>query len=518
MPAELTIRAILARHALAGRTERIDVRELVRRGDAAGRPLLHRLSGGAGADRSHRLAGAPLRSKPARQCCARTPAAACRDRCRHRRWTAPPCPDPPRQCRASSDDRRAERPRGRAQYRARGFGPRCATRPGARRACRRGRARQTPTIENGWPLQPATEPAPRVTPLPIRLRPKSRGSPPEPGAAARARPTASPALPPNLSTRLESARRAGTRRASREAPARTSSRRSHEPAAQADHNLAEMAHRLEAALRRAPAPEGRPPVTDPWLRRARALTSPHARRSANSARAPSRNSNRSPSRNSISNPRLAPSRRQRPARTFTTASNRRWRVCWAVPTGKLETTAIPPPRPSRDGGGRCSGAPRRTTATAVAQDISINFGQGGGLTERVIQLIALLTVLSLAPSILIMMTSFTRIVVVLSLLRTALGTATAPPNAVIVSLALFLTAFVMGPALQTRLRRRHPAADRPTRSRVEQAFERASEPFKRLHAEERAREGPQAVHRSVAASRARPRPRSCRCASWCRPS
>src|SRR6201986_4801842 len=89
----------------------------------------------------------------------------------------------------------------------------------------------------------------------------------------------------------------------------------------------------------------------------------------------------------------------------------------------------------------------------AAQDISINFGQnaaagGGGLNERVIQMIALLTVLSLAPSILIMMTSFTRIVVVLSLLRTAMGTATAPPNAVIVSLALFLTAFVMGPALQ----------------------------------------------------------------------
>ena len=63
-------------------------------------------------------------------------------------------------------------------------------------------------------------------------------------------------------------------------------------------------------------------------------------------------------------------------------------------------------------------------------------------------MIALLTVLSLAPSILVMMTSFTRIVVVLSLLRTALGTATAPAKAVIVSLALFLTAFVMGPALQ----------------------------------------------------------------------
>ena len=85
----------------------------------------------------------------------------------------------------------------------------------------------------------------------------------------------------------------------------------------------------------------------------------------------------------------------------------------------------------------------------MAQDISINLGQGnGGVTERAIQLIALLTVLSIAPSILIMMTSFTRIVVVLSLLRTALGTATAPPNSVIIALAMFLTAFVMGPVLQ----------------------------------------------------------------------
>jgi len=88
-------------------------------------------------------------------------------------------------------------------------------------------------------------------------------------------------------------------------------------------------------------------------------------------------------------------------------------------------------------------------APAFAQDISINLGQGnGGVTERAIQLIALLTVLSVAPSILIMMTSFTRIVVVLSLLRTALGTATAPPNSVIIALAMFLTAFVMGPVLQ----------------------------------------------------------------------
>jgi flagellar biosynthetic protein FliP len=114
---------------------------------------------------------------------------------------------------------------------------------------------------------------------------------------------------------------------------------------------------------------------------------------------------------------------------------------------------------------------------AAAQEISVNFPQGGGMTERVIQMIALLTVLSLAPSILVMMTSFTRIVVVLSLLRTALGTATAPPNAVIVSLALFLTAFVMGPSLQ----KAYDTGVRPliaNQITVEQAFERGSVPLR----------------------------------------
>jgi flagellar biosynthesis protein FliP len=114
---------------------------------------------------------------------------------------------------------------------------------------------------------------------------------------------------------------------------------------------------------------------------------------------------------------------------------------------------------------------------ACAQDISVSFGQGAGLTERVIQLIALLTVLSLAPSILVMVTSFTRIVVVLSLLRTALGTATAPPNAVVVSLALFLTVFVMGPAFQ----RAYDLGVRPLTAGeidAEQAFERSSGPFR----------------------------------------
>jgi flagellar biosynthesis protein FliP len=118
---------------------------------------------------------------------------------------------------------------------------------------------------------------------------------------------------------------------------------------------------------------------------------------------------------------------------------------------------------------------------AQAQDISISFGQGAnsgtGITERAIQLVALITVLSLAPAILVMVTSFTRIVVVLSLLRTAIGLQTAPPNAVIISLALFLTAFVMGPAFQQA----YDQAVRPLvagEMQPQAAFEKGSEPFR----------------------------------------
>lgn len=114
---------------------------------------------------------------------------------------------------------------------------------------------------------------------------------------------------------------------------------------------------------------------------------------------------------------------------------------------------------------------------AAGQDVSVSFGQGSGVTERAIQLVALITVLSLAPSILVMVTSFTRIVVVLSLLRTALGTAMAPPNAVIISLALFLTVFVMGPAFQ----RAYEDGLRPLSAgeiNAEQAFDRSSQPFR----------------------------------------
>ena len=85
---------------------------------------------------------------------------------------------------------------------------------------------------------------------------------------------------------------------------------------------------------------------------------------------------------------------------------------------------------------------------AAAQEFSLDLGQTGPLTGRIVQLMALITVLTLAPSILVVLTSFTRIVVVLSLLRSAMGVQQAPPNTVLISLALFLTAFVMAPTLE----------------------------------------------------------------------
>lgn len=76
---------------------------------------------------------------------------------------------------------------------------------------------------------------------------------------------------------------------------------------------------------------------------------------------------------------------------------------------------------------------------------NVDLRVGTGQLDTSIRLLILLTILSLAPSILIMTTSFIRIVIVLSLLRQALGTPTVPPNQVIVSLALFLTFFIMKP-------------------------------------------------------------------------
>lgn len=88
-------------------------------------------------------------------------------------------------------------------------------------------------------------------------------------------------------------------------------------------------------------------------------------------------------------------------------------------------------------------------ATAFSQDFSISFGDETSFSARTIQLFLLVTVLSLAPGLAIMVTCFPFLVTVLSILRQAIGLQQSPPNMLIVSLALFLTYFIMEPVFST---------------------------------------------------------------------
>jgi len=116
---------------------------------------------------------------------------------------------------------------------------------------------------------------------------------------------------------------------------------------------------------------------------------------------------------------------------------------------------------------------------AMAQDLGISLGDSGSLSARTIQLIALITVLSLAPGLAIMVTCFPFLVTVLSILRQAIGLQQSPPNMLIVSLALFLTYFVMEPvfteAWETGLR---PLTNEEIDP--ETAFVRTLEPFRQF--------------------------------------
>ncbi|WP_159999899.1 flagellar type III secretion system pore protein FliP [Roseomonas sp. 18066] len=86
---------------------------------------------------------------------------------------------------------------------------------------------------------------------------------------------------------------------------------------------------------------------------------------------------------------------------------------------------------------------------ALAQSVSLDMGTTeAGATTRLVQLTALIGLLSLAPSLLVMATAFARISIVLSLLRSAIGAGGVPPNPVLIGLALFLTFFVMQPVLE----------------------------------------------------------------------
>ncbi len=112
--------------------------------------------------------------------------------------------------------------------------------------------------------------------------------------------------------------------------------------------------------------------------------------------------------------------------------------------------------------------------------VSLNFGDASGDPGKVavvMQLLLLLTVLSLAPAILMMVTSFTRIVVVLSILRHALGTQQMPANQIIIGLALFLTFFIMTPVWQ----KVNSDAIQPYMSEeitTQQAFDKATVPIR----------------------------------------
>jgi len=94
-------------------------------------------------------------------------------------------------------------------------------------------------------------------------------------------------------------------------------------------------------------------------------------------------------------------------------------------------------------------------ATPVAAQVagipalSINEGSDGSTYSLSLQILALMTALTLLPSLVLGMTSFTRIIIVLSILRQAMGTQQTPPNQVLVAIALFLTFFIMAPTLTT---------------------------------------------------------------------
>jgi flagellar biosynthesis protein FliP len=117
-----------------------------------------------------------------------------------------------------------------------------------------------------------------------------------------------------------------------------------------------------------------------------------------------------------------------------------------------------------------------TPTAALSQATTVNLGDPS-LTGRAIQLVLMLTVLSLAPGILMTVTCFTRIVVALSLLRTGIGAPSVPPNPVMISLALFLSLFVMAPTFeQAWTKGINPYTE--GRLTEQQAFDRTAQPFR----------------------------------------
>jgi flagellar biosynthetic protein FliP len=117
-------------------------------------------------------------------------------------------------------------------------------------------------------------------------------------------------------------------------------------------------------------------------------------------------------------------------------------------------------------------------ASAQQIDLGAIAGQASGTTVGyIIQLFGLLTVLSLAPSLLIMVTSFTRFIIAFSILRAGIGLQTTPANFILISLALFMTFYVMSPTFdQAWSNGVRPLMDNQITE--EQAVERIAEPFR----------------------------------------
>ncbi|WP_109468045.1 flagellar type III secretion system pore protein FliP [Albibacillus kandeliae] len=137
-------------------------------------------------------------------------------------------------------------------------------------------------------------------------------------------------------------------------------------------------------------------------------------------------------------------------------------VLWAAPAGAQE-----------------GGASLLSTITGALSNAPAGSDERASLSGRIIQLIAVMTVLSIAPGLLVVMTSFTRFVIVFSILRTALGLNQTPPNMVLSSMALFMTFFVMQPVLEDAWEGGiQPLLNNSITE--EQAVERIGEPFKRF--------------------------------------
>lgn len=121
------------------------------------------------------------------------------------------------------------------------------------------------------------------------------------------------------------------------------------------------------------------------------------------------------------------------------------------------------------------------SSVALAQEISISLGDDGSIAARSVQLLVLITILSIVPGLAIMITCFPFIVTVLAILRQAIGLQQSPPNMLIISLALFLTYFVMEPVFtEAWVSGIEPLIN--DKISVEQSFVNAISPFRHFMA------------------------------------